>query len=105
MTARKVAIAVAVFVFASLLLANTASAAWYKCTITRVGATSDRFVVYLTDTAATPAFTNTWFVLHNTIKKELLAIALTAYSSNKKLYVSLPVVTAGSTIAAAYMMD
>jgi hypothetical protein len=105
MKARRVSLIVAAFLVLILLLASTASAAWYICTITRVGASGSNNIVYLTHSAADPQFTNRWFVLNPSIKKELLAIALTAYSSNKKLYVSLPTITAGSTIAGAYMMD
>jgi hypothetical protein len=95
----------AVFVLASLLMVNVASAAWYKCTIKRVGANSSGYIVYLVDTKAAPAFTNRWFVLNPSIGKELLAVALTAYANNKIFYVSLPTITAGSTISAAYVMD
>jgi hypothetical protein len=105
MTAKRISFLVAIFVLASLLMVNVASAAWYKCTIKRVGADSSGYIVYLTDTKAAPSFTNRWFVLNPSIGKELLAVALTAYTNNKIFYVSLPTITAGSTISAAYMMD
>ena len=105
MTAKRISFLVAVFVLASLLMVNVASAAWYRCTINRVGANSSGYIVYLTDTKAAPSFTNRWFVLSPSIGKELLAVALTAYTNSKIFYVSLPSITAGSTISAAYVMD
>jgi hypothetical protein len=105
MTAKRISFLAAVFVLASLLMVNAASAAWYRCTINRVGANSSGYIVYLTDTKAAPSFTNRWFVLNPSIGKELLAVALTAYTNDKIFYVSLPTITAGSTISAAYAMD
>jgi hypothetical protein len=105
MTAKRISFLVAVFVLASLLMVNAASAAWYKCTIKRVGADSSGYIVYLADTKSAPSFTNRWFVLNPSIGKELLAVALTAYANNKIFYVSLATITTGSTISAAYVMD
>jgi len=105
MRAKKISILGAVFVLTSFLMVNTAFAAWYTCTILKVGVTSTANIVVLTDTAATPAFLNRNYVLNPTIKKELLALALTAYANGKKLQVSLSSIAGGSTIAAAYMLD
>ena len=105
MKAKRIFLLAAVFVLTSLLLVNVASAAWYACTITRVGATGASNIVYLTHDAATPLFSKRNFVLNSAKAKELLAIALTAYSSGKRLYVSLGSTAAGSTVAAAYMID
>lgn len=105
MKAKRITFLVAVFVLASLLMVNVASAAWYKCTINRVGANSSGYIVYLGDNAASPAFANRWFVLDPTIGKELLAIALTAYANSKVFYVNLTTIANGSTISEAYMRD
>jgi hypothetical protein len=105
MKTKKISFLVAVFVLTTLLLISTAFAAWYTCTITKVGANASAYVVFLTDTAATPKFTNRWFVLEPARAKELLAIALTAHANGKKLQVALGSVAAGSTVVGAYVMD
>ena len=105
MKAKRITFWVAVFMLVSLLMVNVASAGWFKCTINRVGATSSGYIVYLTHNAASPVFTDRWFVLESTIGKELLSIALTAYANGKVLFINVPTTTAGSTIAGAYMMD
>lgn len=103
MKAKKISILMVVFVVMSLLLANTAFAAWFTCTIDKVGAQG---VIFVTDTAATPAFTNRWFKSDPTKAKEMLAVALTAYSNGKRLYISLPnPPVQGAQIAGMYIVD
>lgn len=106
MKARKISILVAVFVIASLLLASTAFAAAYKCTVNRVGSTTTSYIVYLTsDTSAWSG--SRWFRLPKVDKqgKEFLAIALTAYANGKKLQVTLATVDQGTEVSAIYILD
>lgn len=73
--------------------ASLAMAATYDCIVTAVGpAYTTPVYVRLTDTAATPAFTDRWFKFNDDRKKEMLAVALTAMANNKKvrMVVSLP---------------
>jgi len=98
---------VLVFVLTSLLLVSAASAANYTCTISQVGVTSaGNYLVYLTDTAATPAWTGgRYFTLKATVGKETLAVALTAYANAKRVKVSLTSVDSLTIIGAFYVMD
>jgi len=105
MKAKKICFLVVVLVLTSFLLVSIASATWYKCTIDRVGVGSAGYSVYLTDTAAVPAFTKKWFVLKADIGKELLAIALTAQVNGKIFWVNLPAITGGSIISDGFMLE
>lgn len=82
---KKFVIAMALFVV--MMSAQIAQAAWYTCSVNSTGAA----VVYLTDTAATPAFSNRPFSLPTTAtaRNQMLAMALTALAAGKNLYVSL----------------
>ncbi|MFZ5451542.1 MAG: hypothetical protein ACOZF2_06695 [Thermodesulfobacteriota bacterium] len=63
----------------------SAQADWYYCNITGVGVGGSYTYVCLTDTATSPAFTNRWFLLFNTMAKQHLATALTAASTGQTL--------------------
>ncbi len=64
---------------------------WYTCTVYSTGPVHTGgltyYVAVLTDTAATPAFTQKAIALDTTIQKELLATMLTALASGKKVKV------------------
>ena len=106
MKAKKICFLVGVLVLTSFLLVSIASAGWYYCTIDRVGVNSvGKYIVFLSDTAAVPAFTNSWYVLNPAFGKELLALALTAQVNGKIFYVNLSTITQGTTLVAAYMRD
>ena len=106
MTTKKISFLVAVFVLASLLMVNVASAAWYICSVNRVGGYEGGFVVYLTDTSTAHVFTDRYFYLDASHEKEYLALAITAYVNGKRLYVNLlPSNAAGSIVKVLYMMD
>jgi hypothetical protein len=102
MKVKRITFWVAVFVLVSLMMVSVASAAWYECTIKKVGSTPDGYMVYLRDNAASPAFTNRRFELSS---KELLAVALTTYANSKVFCVNLDTLTAGTVITEAYMTD
>ena len=66
-----------------------AGAGFYTCNVGKTGTGGGGTFAYLTDTAATPAFTNTPFYLDSsgTNTKSLLAVALTAVSLGKTVSV------------------
>lgn len=72
-------------------LATTGQAAppWYVCQVEAAGpfGTTTGTRVFLTDTAAPPAFQNQQFQFPPTRDKEFLAVALEAISLNKKVQV------------------
>ena len=79
---------VAAIVLASVcFLTISAWAGEYICTVEEVGQGSPRVYIRLTDTAATPAFTDRWFVLPTDRANEMLAVALTAISSGMNVHV------------------
>ena len=87
---RKISKLITSLLFIALLATEAfAAPAWYTCNVTRTGTTSyaDVSVVYLTDTAATPAYTNKPFKFASATLNAQLATALTAISSGKTVYV------------------
>jgi len=75
------------FILLSIFLLSSNSYAapqWYRCSIYSIGPGQDTIMVYLTDTATTPAFTQKWFRTDpsSTITNKLFATMLTAASSN-----------------------
>jgi hypothetical protein len=95
------------FVGASMLILTFASHSFAEgwapgsCTIDRVGAADSYNFVFVT--CPTAGYSNQWFRLDNTNRKELLAVLLTAYSleSNIQVYV----LGDGSTIARIRLVD
>ena len=84
-----------------LLCAATANAAWYVCTVNEVGASaaSGSVFVNLTDTAGSPAFSNTWFRCTRTEQvNRVLAVGLTAQSNDREVNVDLQDTAAWSEI-------
>ena len=63
---------------------------WYVATVTSVGIISNgRLSLLMSDQAATPVFTKRWFIVqpNSPIKKELLAVALTATAMKSQVFV------------------
>jgi hypothetical protein len=86
--AKKIGLLV-VLVFAAMCFFTTqASAAWYTASIVVVGSGSADMYIQLTDTAASPAFTKTWFTLAGDNANQMLAAALTAASLGKDVFVN-----------------
>ena len=67
----------------------SAAQAWYTCTVNNLGLGFGACYINLTDTAAAPAFTNTWFTVTPTYYKEFLAISLTAMTNDMPVLVFL----------------
>ena len=79
-------IVLAVMVLSAIVLFGTianAQVTWYDCTVERVG----KDWVELTDTLGT--FSNKWFIIPSTQKKEIMAMGLTAISLGLPLHVRL----------------
>jgi hypothetical protein len=70
---------------------GTSEAAWYVASIAWAGASGASEFVVLSDTAATPAFTNTWFTIDSSAgqDKAMLASALTAVANGTNVSVNL----------------
>lgn len=82
----------------------SASAAWYECEIKNVGA-GPSILVRLTDTAATPAFTNKYYYLSGANKNQMLATVLTALSMEKNIIINLPSADEYSTITSVFIVN
>jgi hypothetical protein len=95
---------IVMMVFAALCFFTTqASAAWYTASIVVVGSGSNNIYIQLTDTAATPAFSKTWFTLSGSQAKSMLAAALTAASIGKNVYVNCAATAQFSDITGLYV--
>lgn len=87
------------------MLASTSFAAEFFCTVGSAGPlNATNTIVKLTDTAATPAFTDRYFNLRADRAKEMLAVALTAMANNKKVRVVMTSSVQWSTIDSVYLM-
>lgn len=91
---KKLMVLVVVGLVAGLFSVSNAIAApaWYTCTISEAGQTSFGFsYIKITDTAATPAFTNTVFLIQDaaTYAKGTFAGALTAVANSSNVAVYL----------------
>ena len=87
---RQIVKALAVALLLTTVWTSAAQAApeWYTCVVELTGTGDHNFEFFrLSDTAAGPAFTAKWFRAPETVKKEYLAIALTAMSLDKKVFV------------------
>lgn len=62
----------------------TAQAGFYIVSIKATGATTGGSLIMCSDTAATPLFTNKWFVIDPSNSNPMLAAALTAVSAGMK---------------------
>jgi len=87
---KRKAMMVALFCIMGLLLAGAAQATEYTCTVSKVGIVgSQYYVVYLTDTAATPAWTGSFPFLIPTasqsIANGMYATALTAIANSQNV--------------------
>ena len=105
MRAKKVFLTMAVVFSMVAIFAVSAHAAWYTCTVERAAVGwNDHVYITLSDTAGTPAFTFVNFVVPDTRKKEMLAIALTAITTNKSVLVKLSSIGGGSVIESMYLL-
>lgn len=105
MKIKKFTLATLIVVGMLTVMATAALALSFDCLVNQVGpGGATGFYVKLTDTAATPAFSNRWFVLRTDRGKEMLAVGLTAMANNKKVRVSMPSATEWSTISEFYLL-
>jgi len=100
MRAKKVFLTMAVvFSIVAIFAVSAHAGVWYTCTVERAAVGwNDHVYITLSDTAGTPAFTFVNFVVPDTRKKEMLAIALTAMTTNKNVLVKLTDTAGGSVI-------
>ncbi|MBF0226939.1 MAG: hypothetical protein HQK76_15950 [Desulfobacterales bacterium] len=71
-------------VFCFALNANAATE-YYTCSIVAAGPGWGGYLLKISDTAASPAFTNKWCLFPTNQEKEMLATALTAIANNLKV--------------------
>lgn len=99
---------IVVFVFAAMCFFTTpASAVWYNASIVvvGVGSGSQNYYIQLSDTAGSPAFTNTWFALTGANMKVMVATALTAVSLGKDVLVNCTGTGQFSDITSLYVSN
>ena len=60
---------------------------WYTCSVDLAGPGKVETFVALTDQAETPAFVSKWFLFPPERFREMLAVALTAINSDKKVVI------------------
>jgi len=88
-----------VFTMVAIFAVSAHAGVWYTCTVDKAGTGwKDHVYITLSDTAGTPAFTFVNFVVPDTRKKEMLAIALTAMTTGKSVLVNLSSSAEGSVI-------
>jgi len=106
MRAKKVFLTMAVvFSMVAIFAVSAHAGVWYTCTVDKAGTGwNDHVYITLSDTAGTPAFTGVNFVVPDTRKKEMLAIALTAITTNKSVLVKLSSIGGGSVIESMYLL-
>ena len=106
MRAKKVFLTMAVvFSMVAIFAVSTHAGVWYTCTVEKAGSGwNDHVYITLSDTAGTPAFTFVNFVVPDTRKKEMLAIALTAITTGKNVSVNLSSIGGGSVIQGMYLL-
>ena len=82
------------FVFGVVLLAVIlmeaaafADSAWFDCSVDLVGPGKTETLIALTDLAEEPAFVSKWFLFPAGRAREMLAVALSAINSDKKVLV------------------
>ena len=106
MRAKKVFLTMAVvFSIVAIFAVSAHAGVWYTCTVERAAVGwNDHVYITLSDTAGTPAFTGVNFVVPDTRKKEMLAIALTAMTTGKSVLVNLSDTSGGSVIYGMYLL-
>jgi len=106
MKAKKMFLTMAVvFSMVAIFAVSTHAGVWYTCTVEKAGSGwNDHVYITLSDTTETPAFTGVNFVVPDTRKKEMLAIALTAITTGKNVLVKLSDTSEGSVIYGMYLL-
>ena len=83
------------------------TAGWYECYVTAVGPNeSGGIMIQLSTTSNnTVSFTKRWFGATTAAKKEMLAVALTAFTTGRKVDAYLTSADAYSTIERLYVIN
>jgi len=70
-----------------LAVSSAQAGQWYTCTVNQAGTSFAAYFLVVTDTAATPAFTNRMFFIDTSAgnQKSMLAAALTAWANAGKI--------------------
>ena len=103
---RSKAILLALTIFGLLTLSAmnaNAEATWYICSVNMAGPGYGATYVQLTDTATSPTFTRTWFILPASQSNAYLATALTAISSNMTVGIYVDLSTSPATLTSMYL--
>jgi hypothetical protein len=82
-----------------------AAGGWFTCYVTQAGPQGATFMVRLSDNAATPAFTNTWYIFYNTNTNFYAATALSALASGLKVQVYVTDTAQYSTITSLFLLN
>jgi len=85
---------------------TSAQADWFTATVTRTGMGGSSAFIALTDQAASPAFTDQWFIMSPSVQNAMLATALTAAANGSAVQVNIDAVgvpPAYSTVMSMYM--
>ncbi len=105
MKIKKLALTTLIVVGLLTVLATTALALTFDCIVTAVGpGGATGTYIKLTDTAATPTFTDRWFILRSDRGKEMLAVGLTAMANNKKVRAIMGSSAQWATINELYLL-
>ena len=104
MRAKKVFLTMAVvFSIVAIFAVSAHAGVWYTCTVDKAGTGwKDHVYIRLSETGG--SFTNVCFVAPDGRKKEMLAVALTAMTNGKNVWVNLSGTTGGSVIQAMYLL-
>lgn len=77
---------------------------WFMCDVIRAGPDYDANVnIMLSDKARPQVFAVTWFKAVDSVKQEMLAVALAAISTNTQVNANLEYADPGSTILNLYI--
>jgi hypothetical protein len=85
-----------------LTVNESQAAGWYSCYVNQVGNSPGATWVQISDSNASPSFTDTWFQFDPSSVQSCLATALTALASGMKVNAYLEGTT-GGTITAFYL--
>jgi hypothetical protein len=83
----------------------SAAPAWYICTVSKTGIGAGTYLVRVSDTAASPAFTGKWCSFQAAYAKAMLAVAMTAMSLDKTVYLYMDAALTTPNITAFYINE
>jgi len=84
----------------------SAAPGWYICNVSKTGIGAGTYLVRVTDTASpSPAFTNKWCSFDAAQAKSMLAVAMTAMSLGKTVYLLMDASLTTPNITAFYINE